>query len=361
MSQLGLSMTEKEPPRQRGRAALVVAVAAVVLVAGAVAVWFGLGSVLSGVVATAPEDYPGPGQGEVQVEIEVGDSATTIGQTLAEADVVASAEAFTAATRAEPAAAGIQPGLYDLQLQMSAEDALDVLIDPDARVRAQVTVPEGLQVGRTLEVLAEETDIALADFEAALEDPEAIGLPDYAGGQAQGFLFPATYQVRPDATATDVLSRMVDRFEEAASTVGLEEGSELSAYELVTVASLLEAEARLPEDYGRVSRVIHNRLAEDMRLQLDSTVNYALGETQEFVSLEDIEVESPYNTYQVEGLPPTPINSPGERALAAAKNPVEGDWLYFVTVDLETGETKFTDDYDEFLQFKSELAANRDG
>jgi UPF0755 protein len=359
MSQLGLPMTEKDPPRHRGRATLAVAVAALALAAAGVALWSGLGAVVSGIIGTGPEDYPGPGRGQAQVEVEQGDSATTIGRALVDADVVASVDAFTAAARVDPRAAGIQPGFYDLRREMSAVDALEVLVDPASRVQARVTVPEGLRMERTLDVLAEGTDIAREDFAAAVEDPSELGLPDYAGGSAEGFLFPATYEVAPDDTATGVLRRMVDRFGQAAQEVQLAEGGALGAYELVTLASLLEAEARLDEDFARVSRVIYNRLEADMPLQLDSTVNYALGETNEFVSLQDLQVDSPYNTYQHPGLPPGPLNSPGQRALAAAKAPAEGDWLYFVTVDLETGETKFTSSYEEFLAFKQELAENR--
>lgn len=363
MSQLGLPMSERDrpagPPGPRRRGALTAVVALVLVAALALAAVVGVREV-AGLFGGGPEDYPGPGAGEVQVEVGAGESASAIGRTLRAQDVVASVGAFTAAARADERAAGIQPGFYRLRRQMPAADALAVLVDPAQQVQTRVTVPEGLRAERVLDLLAEETGIARADFEAALDGPAALGLPPYAGGRAEGFLFPATYDVAPDATAADVLRLMVRRFDQAAAAVGLAAGP-LPAYELLTLASLLEGEARLDEDFGRVSRVVHNRLAAGMRLELDSTVSYALGENRERVSLADLEVDSPYNTYQIPALPPGPINSPGERALELAANPPPGDWLYFVTVDLDTGETRFTASYQEFLEFKAQLQASRDG
>ncbi len=155
-----------------------------------------------------------------------------------------------------------------------------------------------------------------------------------------------------------MLRQLVARFRTAADEVGLESG-QLSPYETVVVASIIEGEARRPGDFPKVARVIYNRLERGMRLEMDSTVNYALNADKEIVTYEDLGVDSPYNTYRHDGLPPTPINSPGERALRAAIRPADGDWLYFVTVRTETGETKFADDYDEFLRYKQELRRNQ--
>ena len=120
------------------------------------------------------------------------------------------------------------------------------------------------------------------------------------------------------------------------------------------IASLVQAEGH-PNDYGKVSRVIYNRLAAGMPLQLDATVNYVLKKSEINLSPDQIATDSPYNTYKNTGLPPTPINQPGEAAMTAALQPDEGDWLYFVAVNPDTGETKFTSDYNEFLQFKKEF------
>jgi UPF0755 protein len=132
-----------------------------------------------------------------------------------------------------------------------------------------------------------------------------------------------------------------------------------TAYEIVIIASLVEAEARDAEDFGKVARVVYNRLDQGMALQFDSTVNYALNADKEIVSNQDLGVDSPYNTYKNQGLPPGPIDSPGLAALQAAVNPTPGNWLYFVTTNPKTGETKFTDSYAQFLKYKDELKSNQ--
>jgi UPF0755 protein len=342
------------PPKEGhgGKIALIALLLIVALVAGG---WWALRSFVG--AFGGPEDYPGPGSGEVVVEVTAGQSAAGIGRTLAEKDVVASAQAFTDAARADDRSRGIQPGFYALAEQMKASDALTRLLDPASRVENQVTLREGLRLDQAVELIAKETDIPLKDFEAALEAPDAIGLPGYAKGNAEGFLFPATYTIRPDAKATDVLAEMVQRFDVAAEEVGLASGAH-PAYETLIVASLVEAEARHAEDYPKVARVVYNRLAIDMRLQFDSTVNYALKANKELVTHADLGTDSPYNTYKHAGLPPAPISSPGEAAMHAALEPAKGDWLYFVSVD-DAGTTKFTADYGEFLRFKAELKRNR--
>ena len=361
MSQLGLPMSDQDrpsggiPKRRRSTVAMLVSLVIVIALAGAA--FLGVRE-LTGMFGTDAEDYPGPGTGAVRVRVGPGASATAIGRTLAEQDVVASVGAFTDAARANERSAGIQPGFYLLRQQMPAADALAILVDPTRRIEKSVTVPEGLRVEQVLDLLAEETGLPRADFDAALADPAGLGLPAYAQGNAEGFLFPATYDIPPDAAAAEVLRLMVRRFDQAAAKVGLDDGP-LPAYQLIILASLLEGEAKHDEDFGRVSRVVHNRLGAGMALQFDSTISYALGENREVVTLADLEVDSPYNTYRITGLPPGPINSPGERALEMAKNPPPGDWLYFVTVDLESGETKFTASYEEFLLLKDQLRAGR--
>jgi UPF0755 protein len=155
---------------------------------------------------------------------------------------------------------------------------------------------------------------------------------------------------------------MVDRWRQAADDAGLEDAAAELGYtpaELMIVASLVESEAGRAEDRGKVARVIYNRLEGDETnglLQIDATVNYAADQELGAVpTTEDLEIDSPYNTYLNPGLPPTPIEAPGDAAMEAAANPTEGDWYYYVTVNLRTGETKFAETYDEFLTYKDEL------
>jgi UPF0755 protein len=298
----------------------------------------------------APADYDGQGSGSVTIEIKQGDSLTTIGSTLQKADVVASAEAFTDAASENPKALTIQSGFYDMRRKMSGESALKLLLSGDNRAEVELTIPEGLTTDEVVQLIDKETKIKAADVRKVLDDPRSIGLPSYANGNPEGFLFPATYPLPPDATARDLVAMMVDEFNQQAASLGLEEAANqlgMSPREVVTVASLVQAEASRPEDLGKVARVIDNRVQAGDRLQLDSTVHYAIDGTTDgvFTSSKQRAVDSPYNTYRHTGLPPGPIDSPGKAALQAALDPTPGDWMFFVTVNLETGETLFADTY----------------
>jgi len=272
--------------------------------------------------------------------------------------VVASVDAFLAAASANPDSSKLQPGFYQLKAKMQAGEALALLLDPKSRVQAKVVLPEGLRLDETLKRLAAKTKLPLADYTKALKDAQSLGLPAYAKKNPEGFLFPATYDVPPNASARGVLKQLFTRYARAAEATGVER-TQRSPYEIVIIASLVEAEARNADDFGKVARVVYNRLDKGMALQFDSTVNYALKADKKLVTLKDLGTNSPYNTYKNTGLPPGPINSPGERALEAAVNPPDGNWLYFVTVNPETGETKFTSSYQEFLRFKQELKSNQ--
>ncbi|QCX27448.1 endolytic transglycosylase MltG [Nocardioides jishulii] len=308
------------------------------------------------------EDFSGPGTGEVIFEVREGDTSAAIGRGLKEAGVIASVEAFISAATADTRSSKIQVGYYPLRKEMSAVDALEVLVDPANQVKNTVTVPEGLRVVDIVDILAEKTEFSRAQYEAALKDTAALGLPDFAEGNPEGYLFPATYDIGPKDKPKDILAKMVARWRQAADDVQLESRAAALGYtpaELMTVASLVEAEGR-GDDMAKIATVIYNRVENPGagtggKLQIDATVNYALGRTGTIaVTTDETLTDHPYNTYVVQGLPPGPIEAPGEEAMAAAGNPAEGPWIYYVTVDLKTGETKFTDSYDEFLTFKAE-------
>ena len=310
-----------------------------------------------------PSDYSGSGTGQVTVEVKEGDSSAAIGRTLKAAGVVKSVDAFVDAATADERARGIQVGFYELRKEMSAASALDLLVNSENLLRAQVTVPEGLTVDQIVDTLAKGTDFTAAQFDRVLRRPASIGLPAYAEGSAEGFLFPATYDIRPDATPRSVLTEMVNRWRVTAEEADLAGATSRLGYserELMTIASLVEAEAR-GDDMAKVARVIYNRLQDDGpptfgKLEIDATVNYALGRNLGVaLSAEDLQVDSPYNTRRYAGLPPGPIEAPGAAAIEAAIRPAEGDWYFYVTVDLRTGETKFAETYEEFLQYKAEL------
>jgi UPF0755 protein len=349
----------------RGRSTAAVVIFLVLIVAGAaMAGWY----IIDRLTADSYDDYQGEGSGSVIVSVAPGDTVTVIAGTLADADVVASAQAFIAATQDDERATSIAPGAYDMRLQMSGEAAFERILDPAARYETQVVLPEGLRIDQTVQRTSDATGIPAEALWAVLRDPaQGLQLPTWAPAtgdlRAEGFLFPATYAIAKDATALAVLQSYVDRFNKASAASGLEEAESkvgYSPYEVLTIASLIQAEGD-PDDYAKVARVIYNRLDPDTwgetygKLQLDATINYANAEANLNLSSEQLQQDGPYNTYTREGLPPTPINSPGEEAIVAALNPADGDWLYYVTVNPDTGETKFTSSYQEFLNYKAQF------
>jgi UPF0755 protein len=311
---------------------------------------------------SSAEDFEGPPRGRVTFEVRQGDSLAAMGRNLKKQGVVASVQAFTEAAAAEPASTGIQVGYYGLQKEMPAADALEVLVDPDNILKNTVTVPEGLRVADIVDVLADKTDFSKAQFEKVLANPEGLGLPKYANGNAEGYLFPSTYDLGPKETPKSILRTMVARWQQAAEAADLEARAEELGYtprELMIVASLVEAEAARDADRGKVARVIYNRLEGDETnglLQIDASVNYGLQqELGVALTTDQLQQDTPYNTDTRPGLPPTPIEAPGDAAIAAAAHPTEGDWYYYVTTNLRTGETKFASTYDEFLGYKREF------
>jgi UPF0755 protein len=311
-----------------------------------------------------PPDYKGEGTGQVTVEIRDGDSVKNMAQRLEDAGVVKSADAFVKVARHDPSATNIQPGFYRLRLHMSAASALALLLDPVSRT-GRVTFPEGKRVAQILPVLAKTTGIPLRDFQRAARNTSALGLPSYAHGRLEGYLYPFTYDPGPKASATQVLRAMVSKFKQVAKEIDLvheAHARHMTPDQVVTTASLVQAESGAVSDMPKIARVIENRLHAPQpwmrKLQLDSTVMYALGKYGIVASGSDLRTPSPFNTYQHAGLPPGAICNPGEVALKAALNPAKGPWVYFVTTDPAHHVTKFTASHGEFLRFRQELQRN---
>jgi UPF0755 protein len=292
-----------------------------------------------------PTDYTGPGTGQVEVQILQGDSGRAIGQRLQKAGVVLTADAFVDAAKENPKAASIQPGTYELKKEMQASQALNQLLDPASRISITVQLREGLRLSQIFEIIERDTGFTKEQVETALKDP-SVKLPAEAKGNAEGYLFPATYTFDPDVTPVQLVASMVARYEQAVKKVGVP--AEQSR-QVLTKASVIQAEGHTPEDMAKISTVIDNRLAKGMKLQMDSTVNYGTGKTGITTTSADRAKDTPFNTYMHTGLPAGPINSPGENALEAAIHPESGPWLYFVTVNPDTGETKFATTEDEHM------------
>jgi UPF0755 protein len=298
---------------------------------------------------SGPEDYSGVGHGSVVIKVNDGDSAQAIGATLAASDVVHSSAAFTDAATADDRSRSIQPGCYRLHHQMSAKNALGLMLEDASHVNcpgeSQLTIPEGLRASEILDRVAGDTSVSKAALRRTFTSARSLGLPRYAHGDAEGYLFPATYDVTDTMSASSVLSAMVKKFSAEAAVLGLTAKSRslgVSAHDVVVVASLVQAEASRPEDMPKVASVIYNRLRDNMPLQLDSTLHYAVdsrGVVQTSPHLRSL--KSAYNSYTHTGLPPTAIDSPGTRALQAALRPAHTRYRYFVTVNLRTGDTRF--------------------
>lgn len=359
----------RRPGRKRHplRSALIILIALALVGGAGYAALGGLSGMLPkiGFGSEAPADYEGPGSGAVDVVVREGQTATDIGQTLVKADVIASAQSFVNAANADPkAASAIQPGSYELREKMRAADAFAWLANKDNRTAAGVTVREGLWNSEIFALLAEQTDTPLADYKKAVS--AGIGLPKEARGNAEGWLFPSTYQFEEDASAAAQLKVMVKRMVSELEKAGVPRDQ---WERTLTIASIIEGESG-SSDRDKVARVILNRLdggnsETNGRLEMDSTVHFIYQERGKAGTTDEQRASSsPYNTYKVKGLPPGPINSPGAAAIEAAENPASGDWLYFVTVNPDTGETKFATTFAQHQknqkQFQTWCSENKD-
>lgn len=342
------------------RTALRPIVIALSVVAVGYVVWWGgtgLAEWTSGLAANRTEVTIVAGN-EVEVEIPTGSTARSIGTILEEAGV-ARADEFRQAVQRRRAAAELRSGTYTFITGTDVNLLIDAIRSGPPVTTFWLTIPEGLRVGEIIERLADESERDEADFEAALLNGSVNSslLPE---GEItlrswEGLLFPDTYEFATTATPAEILRRLSATMEQRVASVdwsSLEE-SGLTVYEGLVIASLVESEAAVDVDRPLIASVIHNRLTEPMKLQIDATVLYALDRRGGRVTFADLEVESPWNTYHADGLPPTPIGAPGLASLRAAAAPAESDYLYYVLTG-EDGSHSFTHDYDEFLTFRDQ-------
>jgi UPF0755 protein len=344
--------SERRQKKRRRRTWLLVLVALVVVGGAAGGAWVGLKPLIAG--WNEPNDYAGPGSGTVQVRVPDGATGTAIGQALQDKDVVKSVKGFIEAFGANPASSKIQPGTYTLKKQMRSADAVTALLDPGNRLQWRVTLKEGVRADEIPALVAARTKIPKAQVQAALKSGKAIGLPAEAKGVPEGWLFPATYDVGPDTTATQLLAQMVTRTVQELDALGVPPAQRQAT---VIKASLVQAEAKHAEDFPKIARVFENRLAQGMKLQLDTTVHYATKKFTVATTIKDTQIRSNYNTYYVAGLPVGPIDNPGSAAMKAALNPAPGRWLYFVATDPSKGTTEYATTAAEFAVIKAKYDA----
>ena len=281
-----------------------------------------------------PADYVGAGVGPaVLVQVKSGDTATSLAPALLADGVIKSTRAFVLAAEHSTNTTGLEAGFFSMNRQMQASLAYAYLLDPKHRVQGTVTIPEGKRLSQILALLVKaHPKITMADYQAALKKPAQLGLPAYAGGKPEGYLFPSTYVIQPNDTALTVLQAMVAQYNRHTGVFNLPKTAPavgMTPAKIIIVASLIQAEAGRNQDMGKIAEVLYNRLNQGMPLQFDSTVLYGLGKYGTTATIAETQKPGPYNSYANKGLTPGPIDSPGDLAIQAALHPEHGNLLYF--------------------------------
>ncbi|MDD7465840.1 MAG: endolytic transglycosylase MltG [Actinomycetaceae bacterium] len=301
-------------------------------------------------------DYSGEAGQEVLVAIPEGSTGAQMADVLLKAGVVASKEAFIDAFNANPRANSIQPGTYYVKTHISAAQAVATLLDPAARAEYTMTIPEGFTAAAIYEKIANVFKLSVDEVAKQAKDVAAIGLPAEAHGHLEGWLAPGQYIFMPDTTVVQALKQMVDNRVKELEASGI--ARNLWQRQL-TIASLAEKEVNNPDDLPKVARAIENRLNKTLwpegLLKIDSSVFYGVGKSLDTATSDDYKKDTPYNTYIHPGLPPTPICNPGMAVVNATVNPPAGDWLYWVTVNLDTGETHFSTTLEEHEKYAEQF------
>jgi UPF0755 protein len=295
----------------------------------------------------------------VVIQVPDGASGAEVATLLQKAHVIRSAFGFKILVRVKHSQP-FKSGRYQLTTNMTAAEALAALELAPKLVQVRVTIPEGLDLNQEAAILATKLSFSADAFvQAATSGAFPMpGLLPSGTTTLEGFLFPNTYFFYPDATPKAVIDEQIGAvgFAKEAADLGLVEGARalgVSPFDVVIVASIIEREAKFPKDRPRVAEVIYNRLKQGMRLQLNSTVAYAVDKVGQTLAHGDFKSKSPYNTYTHDGLPAGPISNPGAAALTAALHPTQAGYLYFVLID-KLGHEAFTASYDEFLRLKAQ-------
>jgi uncharacterized YceG family protein len=248
--------------------------------------------------------------------------------------VIASTRAFDNAANATTGLQ-LEPGYFELNTHMQASLAWKALTNPKNMLQTVVTIPEGKRASDVIAIVAKDTKIPLKDFQTAIAHPANLGLPSYANGKVEGFLFPATYAIVPHETATQILQAMVARYNQEATAIDLQAAASrlgISERDVIIEASMAQAEGGSVSDYPKIAEVINNRLKIKMALQFDSVLLYGLNAYAINVTDKQINTPGPYNDFEHSGLPPGPISNPGDAAIQGILHPDTGNWIYFLTV-----------------------------
>ena len=297
--------------------------------------------------AQSVQDLP-----EVIVEIPNGATGSQIATILFDSGIVKSSQAYFRVAVGDARSQKVAPGSHRMTLKISARQALDQLLDPD-RIPNLIRVAEG--------AWKSEVEKAFITYGFTQQEVKkafsSLKLPQ-GFSKSEGLIFPAQYSFPQGTSAQAAAQSMIDRFSDDPYGRKLLQGNkDFSAQQLLTIASIVQAEST-NEDFSKVARVIYNRLKIGMPLQMDSTVHFIMQARGDiFLSRKSTTLNSPYNTYKKFGLPPGPISSPSSDAIKSTLEPIQGDWLYFMTV--APGDTRFTASFDEFSSWKVEYTKNR--
>ena len=342
-------MHRPAPGRERARAGTKLTVLVLVLLLLGVGV-AGAYSWMTG--ASGPTD-------PVSLQVPRGATAEEVGSLLEEQGVIRSALAFRVLASFRDIGASLQAGRYELTTNMAIDEVFEALsAGPAPKKEVTFTLPEGLELAEAADHVAE---IGLdPDRFRRLAQSGDFALPPYLppGTETlEGFLYPETYSLPRRIDEKGLVEQLLRQFRTVASDLPWENAQELglSPYEIVIVASLIEGESKVPEDRAKVSAVIYNRLEQEMPLEIDAAIQYAIPGPNRELTFDDLDYQSPYNVYLNPGLPPTPVTSPGEASLRAALEPADADYLYFLVVDPETGRHGFFETYDEFINKRNSL------
>lgn len=318
------------------------ALAAALLLLVGIGVTVGKDTIRWGLDVITGAEYLGNGLANVSIIVQPGDTGVEVANTLVEAGVTAS----YAATYREilKRNAEFYPGEYLLRKQMSSGSAVSALLSGAGRVETKVLIKEGWRASQIFKVLSSTYGVPIADFEAVT--PKQLGLPAQALN-LDGYLFPATYAFTPKQSAVSMLNAMHERMLQEIESLGI---ANSDVHRVLTLAALVQREGRSSQDFAKMARVFLNRIDSGMHLQSDATVSYGVGSNTVSTTAAQRADDNPWNTYLHAGLPVGPISAPGRAAIQAALNPASGNWLFFCTINLETGETEFTATYAEHLK-----------
>ena len=306
-------------------------------------------------------------QEAVTVEIKEGMTATAIADLLEEKKVVKNALVFRLLVRQRGVGSNFKPGKYEFKTGMDNEVVMDLLVKGPSIKYIKLTIPEGWTATQIAERVGARTKLIKEEYLSAVQ--ERLILVEYEflrtsgapTSSLEGYLYPDTYSIQEDITAQELINMQLGRFEETTSNLNWDNAQLYgrTRYEILIIASMIERETRVDDERGLVASVIYNRITKGMPLQIDATVQYALPVWKDRLTLDDLKIDSPYNTYQNKGLPPGPICNPSAASIEAALNPTGDPYLYYVLAPDNSGRHVFTKTYEEFLSAKNQYKASQ--